>query len=45
MKECPADTCLNCSTPYKEKDIIKLNPDDEERKLIKQKLKEEKKVN
>jgi len=40
LRECHSDVCLTCNTPFTAQDVLPLNPDEEELKVLKQKLKE-----
>lgn len=44
LKECPSENCLVCGKPFQKEDIIPLNPDEAELAVLKEKLKEMKKV-
>jgi len=40
LRECPSEVCLVCNTPFTSQDVLPLNPDDEELKELRVKLKE-----
>lgn len=40
LTECPSDICLVCNKPFKKEDICRLNPNEEELKVLKEALKE-----
>jgi len=42
LRECPSEACLMCNKPFTPQDVLILNPDEEELKVLKQKLKERK---
>jgi len=42
IRECPSDICLSCNKAFTAQDILILNPDEEDLKLMKQKLAEKK---
>jgi hypothetical protein len=40
LRECPSDVCLTCNTPFTAEDVMPLNPDEEQQKVLIQKMKD-----